>query len=158
MKRALCLLSVLFCLHTLKAQTVHVSGEVSQPFDLTREALASMPRTTVISKDKDGKDHTYKGVAIAAILNKAGVTTGAQLKGANLAKYLLVGCADGYHVIFSLAELDAAFTDRVVILADEGDGQPLPADRGPYRLIVPGEKKPARSCYRVTSLKIAIAQ
>lgn len=156
--RFLCFFLVLFCLHGAQAQTIGVSGAVTKPLELSKSDIANMNRTTVVSKDKDGKDHTYKGVAVADILNMAGVTTGAQLKGANLAKYLLVSCADGYSVVFSLAELDAAFTDKMVILADEADGQPLPADRGPYRIIVPGEKKPARSCYRVTSLKIASAQ
>jgi DMSO/TMAO reductase YedYZ molybdopterin-dependent catalytic subunit len=94
----------------------------------------------------------------AEFLDSAGVTTGAQLRGKNLAKYMLVKCADGYQVVFSLAELDNNFTDRVVILADAMDGQPLPEGKGPYKLIVPGEKKPARSCFQVTDIIIGVAK
>ncbi|WPQ60704.1 molybdopterin-dependent oxidoreductase [Chitinophaga sancti] len=156
--RTICFLFAFFFFQQLKAQTIQVTGEVTKKLTLTKEDLAKMNRTTVTAKDKDGKDHTYKGVAIAEILTQAGVTTGAQLRGENLSKYLLVTCADGYAVVFSLAELDAAFTDKVVILADESDGQPLPADRGPWRIVVPGEKKPARSCYRVTTLNVGVAK
>ncbi|WP_440134658.1 molybdopterin-dependent oxidoreductase [Chitinophaga sancti] len=156
--RTICFLFVFFCFQQLKAQTLHVGGEVTKKLDLGQADLSRMKRTTVISKDKDGKDHTYKGVAVSEILNLAGVTTGAQLRGENLSKYLLVTCADGYAVVFSLAELDEAFTDRVVILADEADGQALPVDKGPWRIVVPGEKKPARSCFRVTSFNIGFAK
>lgn len=137
---------------------VKVSGEVTQPLSLTSKDIAAMKRTTAILKDRDGKAHHYSGAAIADILNMAGVTTGAQLRGENLTKYVLVKCADGYQVVFSLAELDSSFTDRVVILADESEGQPLPAAKGPFRLIVPDEKKPARSSFQVTELVIKYAK
>jgi DMSO/TMAO reductase YedYZ molybdopterin-dependent catalytic subunit len=141
-----------------QAAVVKVVGEVLTPLTLTASDLASMPRTTASSKDKQGVMHGYSGVAIAGILNKAGVTTGRQLRGENLAKYLLVTCADGYQVVFSLAELDSSFTDRVVILADQEEGKPLAAGIGPFRLIVPGEKKPARNCFQVTTLAIRFAK
>jgi DMSO/TMAO reductase YedYZ molybdopterin-dependent catalytic subunit len=141
-----------------QAAVVKVAGEVLTPLTLTASDLAAMPRTTAGAKDKQGVMHSFSGVAIADILNKAGVTTGRQLRGENLAKYLLVSCADGYQVVFSLAELDSSFTDRVVILADQQEGKPLPAGVGPFRLIVPGEKKPARNCFQVTTLAIRFAK
>lgn len=144
--------------YTQQAATVKVTGEVLTPLVLTASDLAAMPRTTASAKDKHGVMHRFSGVAIAEILNKAGVTTGRQLRGVNLAKYLLVSCADGYQVVFSLAELDSGFTDRVVILADEEEGKPLAAGIGPFRLIVPGEKKPARNCFQVTTLTVRFAK
>jgi DMSO/TMAO reductase YedYZ molybdopterin-dependent catalytic subunit len=140
------------------AATVKVAGEVLTPLTLTAADLAAMPRTNASAKDKQGVLHTFSGVAIADILNKAGVTTGKQLRGENLAKYLLVTCADGYQVVFSLAELDSSFTDRVVILADQMEGKPLPAGTGPFRMIVPGEKKPARNSFQVTALTVRFAK
>jgi len=109
-------------------------------------------------KDRDGKDHSYTGAPVQAILEKAGVTMGKQLRSKNLSKYLLVKCADGYEVLFSLAELDSSFTNRQVILANETDGHALPADRGPFRLIVPGEKKPARSSFQVVEMVVRFAK
>jgi hypothetical protein len=69
----------------------------------------------------------------------------------------LVEAADGYRVLFSIAELDAKFTDRTVIVADQKDGQLLPASEGPYRLIVPGEKRPARWARQVIRISLGRA-
>jgi DMSO/TMAO reductase YedYZ molybdopterin-dependent catalytic subunit len=86
--------------------TVKVLGEVLNPLTLSATDLAAMPRTTVSARDKQGISHSFSGVAVSEIFNKAGVTTGKQLRGENLAKYLLVTCADGYQVVFSLGELE----------------------------------------------------
>ena len=67
------------------------------------------------------------------------------LRGENLSKYLQIKAADGYGVLFSLAELDSSFTSKVVILADKMEGKPIPKGKGPFRIIVPDERKPARS-------------
>lgn len=161
MKKTLLFSMMLLLIQAGRAQqaaTVKVAGEVITPLTLTAPDLAAMPRTTASAKDKQGVMHSFSGVAVADILNKAGVTTGRQLKGENLSKYLLVTCADGYQVVFSLAELDSSFTDRVVILADQEEGKPLAAGIGPFRLIVPGEKKPARNCFQVTTLAIRFAK
>lgn len=140
------------------AQSVLVGGEVTTPLTLTAADLAAMPRTTAVAKDKQGTPHSFEGVALADIFKKAGVTTGRDLRGENLAKYVLVSCADNYQVVFSLAELDSSFTDRVVILADKFEGKPLPAGTGPFRIVVPGEKKPARNCFQVLSIDIKYAK
>ena len=137
---------------------ITIEGEVLQPQKLYIADLQKLKRITVTSKTRDGKDHAYTGVPVAELLGKAGVTIGSQLHGENLAKYLLVTAADGYQVVFSLAELDSAFTDKQVILADMTDGAPLPAAKGPFQLIVPGEKKPARSCFQVTSFSVRFAK
>jgi len=172
MKRSLLILTAACCMQvsSIRAQTgqpagagaqattVKVVGEVVTPLTLTAADLAAMPRTTATAKDKQGVMHTFSGVALSEIFSKAGVTTGRQLKGENLAKYLLVTCADGYQVVFSLAELDSSFTDRVVILADQMEGRPLAAGVGPFRIVVPGEKKPARNCFQVNSLAIRFAK
>ena len=135
-----------------------VDGEVTHPLQLTVADISKMKRVTVNLKDRDGKDHSYTGVPVLDILNMAGVTTGKQLRGENLTKYMMAKCADGYKVLFSLAELDTAFTNKIAILADEAEGKPLPAGKGPFRLIMPGEGKPARSCFQVTEFVIKFAK
>ena len=72
-----------------------------------------------------------------------------------MALYLLVEAADGYRVIFALPELDPAFTERVVLLADHRDGQPLSTAEGPLRLVVPDEKRHARWVRQVGSCTAA---
>ena len=156
------LLSLVFtglCLiasYTIKAQTasVKISGEVTVPMTINDDDLHKYPQTTVNRKDHDGKDHTYSGVILSEILKKAGATLGPDLKGKNLAKYILVTASDNYQVVFALAELDKAFTDRTIILADQVDGKPLPSGEGPFRVIVQDEKKPARCIREVTEIKV----
>jgi DMSO/TMAO reductase YedYZ molybdopterin-dependent catalytic subunit len=149
---------------TLKAQTtpkpaiVKISGEVTTPFDLTPADFAQMKQTEVVRKDRDGNNHTYSGVLLAAILQKAGTTLGKDLRGENLTKYILCEASDGYQVTFALAELDADFTDRLIILADKMDGKPLAPGDGPFRIIVQDEKKPARCMKQVTAIKVAFAK
>lgn len=140
------------------AQTISVDGEVTHPLKLSIADIDRMPQTEVTATDRDGKPHHYSGVAVTTILQQAGVTLGAQLRGENMSKYLLVKSGDGYEVLFSLAELDSAFTNRVVILAGKVDGQPLPDGKGPFRIVVPGEKKPARWIWEVTAMTIRFAK
>ena len=109
-------------------------------------------------KDRDGKEHEFKGVALIELLEKAGVTTGAKLRGENLAKYILIQAADGYEAIYSLPEIDPEFTDQVILLATEKDGQPLGNGEGPFRIIAPNDKKQARWIREVRSIKVAFAR
>jgi hypothetical protein len=76
------------------------------------------------------------------------------LRGDNLATYVLVRAADGYKVVFPLAELDPAFTDRVVLLAELRDQKPLTDPEGPLRLVIPDEKRRARWVRQVTSVTV----
>ncbi|WP_345990196.1 molybdopterin-dependent oxidoreductase [Chryseobacterium sp. Chry.R1] len=142
----------------LSAQTefkLKVSGEVAHPLDLSLSDLSKMPRKDAVMKDKDGSSHIFTGVPIMDVLEKAGVSSGKALHGAeNLSKYVLIKCSDGYQVLFSLAELDASIQDKNVIIADTVDGKPLPKEKGPLRIIAEGEKKPARSSYQVKEIFI----
>jgi len=142
---------------TVQAQTtatVKITGEVTTPLNLALADLHQFAQTVVVRKDKDGKDHTYSGVMLSDILQKAGVVMNRE----SLTKYLLVDASDGYQIIFALAELDKSFTDRVIILADTVDGKPLALGDGPFRIIVQDEKKPARCIKQVTSMKVLFAK
>jgi hypothetical protein len=85
----------------------------------------------------------YACVLLRDIVALAGVPLGEQLRGDRLALYVVVEAADGYRVVFALPELDAAFTNRVVLLADRRDEQPLHTAEGPLRLVIPAEKRHA---------------
>lgn len=148
----LCILSV--NVFAQQAPTISVTGEVATPLTLTVQDLASYGKVSAKVKDRDGKEHEFTGVALIAILEKAGVTTGSKLRGENLAKYVLVQAADGYEVILSLPEIDPEFTDQTIILATAKDGAPLPSGEGPFRIIVPNDKKQARWIREVRAVKI----
>lgn len=138
--------------------SVKVTGAVTKPLTLSVEDLSAMKQVNVSLKEHDGAVRQYRGVPVMEILQAAGATVGKELRGKNLGKYLLVTCADGYQVVFSLAELDSSFTNRQAALVWGLNGKPLAAEQGPFKLIVPGEKKPARSCRQVTALSVGIAK
>ena len=158
MRTLLYCLCTIFSIPVLGQQCVKVSGQGIQPRQYCAKELDAFPRINAVLKDHDGKETSYSGYPLQTLLARAGVASGKQLHGSNMAQYLLVKCTDGYQVLFSLAELDSSFTNRVPVLADRINGKPLPADRGPFRLIVPGEKRPARSCYQVAELVVKDAR
>jgi DMSO/TMAO reductase YedYZ molybdopterin-dependent catalytic subunit len=160
----LCLLLLLAAIAPAHAQspggqtTISVQGEVQHPLTLGVADLAKMKRVEVAVKDRTGEAHTYSGVSLLDILSQAGATMGKDLRGENMTKYLLVKSGDGYGVVFSLAELDSTFSDKLVFLADQMDGKPLPPGKGPFRIIAPGEKKPARWIWEVRTITVAFAK
>jgi DMSO/TMAO reductase YedYZ molybdopterin-dependent catalytic subunit len=133
---------------------VSITGEVERPIKLTQADFAKLPRKTVRAKEHGGKESEFEGVTLADVLSLAGVKFGEHLRGKSLAAYLVVEAADGYKAVFALPELDPAFTDRVVILADKRDGKLLTGSEGPYRVVIPEEKRQARWVRQVIALTI----
>ena len=137
-----------------RAVLLTVSGEVTTPLTLTADDLAKLPRRSVHAKGHDGRDTTFDGAELGEVLKLAVVKFGEQLRGKELALFLVVEASDGYRAVFALPELDHAFTDRVIILADRRDGRPLAEKEGPLRMVVPDEKRQARWVRQVVSLII----
>lgn len=135
------------------AATVTIGGDVAKPLRIDAEALAKYARVAVEASDH-GKPGRWEGVRLIELLREAGVPTGDALRGQALALYVRVDAADGYRAVYSLAELDPGFRDGEVILADRRDGKPLDAREGPFRLIAPAEKRPARWVRQVTAIDV----
>ena len=132
-----------------------VKGDVEKPLSLTLEDLRQMPRKTLkVTNPHDKKEETYEGVLVTELLKRAGVPQGGQLRGAAMATYVQADAADGYQVIFSLAELDTDFQDSDVIVADTLNGAPLDDKTGPFRLVAPHDKRPARWVKMLQSLTV----
>ena len=136
---------------TLTLRGLDGRDRVVAPSDLARLARHD---TTVSAHEVSGR---YSGVALTDLLALVNAPLGDSLRGRSLATFVTVEALDGYRVLFSIAELDSRFTDRVVIVADVKDGRPLPAAEGPYRLIVPGEKRPARWARQVVRISLGRA-
>ena len=135
-----------------------VGGEVLKPLKLSVKELAVLKSSEVTAKERDGKEHTFKGVMLWTILDSAGVTLGKDLRGENLAKYVLVKARDGYEVVFSLSEIDREFSDKIILLAYEVEGKPLAATEGPFRLVVPQDKKHARWIRQLVSIQVLFSK
>ncbi|HTZ98458.1 MAG TPA: molybdopterin-dependent oxidoreductase [Terriglobales bacterium] len=150
-------LALLLYSGSLQGQQLTIQTESGKQTIVTKADLDAMPQIEV-SAGTANVPVTYQGVALKALLEKAGVTFGDSLRGKRLASCLLVEAADGYRVVIALPEIDPAFGDQQIMLADSRDGRPLDQKEGPFRIVIPSEKRMARWVRQVTALKIVEVQ
>jgi hypothetical protein len=136
----------------LCAQSLQVMRADGTSTTLTAAQIAALPHVTINTKDHDTPAE-FEGVPVAEVLKLAGVEVG-KMKGPQMTQALLIEAADGYKVVFALAEFDPDFTSREILLTDKRDGKPLDAKEGPWRIVAPGDKRPARWIRQVTSFKV----
>jgi hypothetical protein len=139
---------------TTTEAAVVLHGLGGKTLRLTRSDLMKLPRTEVDATDHRKNKNHYSGVALRVLLDKLGVPRGEAFRGEWMRAFLVVEANDEYRVIFALPELDPSFTDRVILLADTRDGKPLEKFSGPFRVIVPGEKKQARWIRMVKEIRL----
>ena len=160
MKRFRFVFTVLFTLALqaalAQAQQLTVQTESGKTV-LTRADLEALPHVKVTTT-KAGTSTVFEGIALEAVLEKAGVQFGETLRGKRLASCLLVEAADGYRAVIALPEIDPAFTSKQMILALLKDGKPLDDKEGPYRIVIPDESRMARWVRQVTALKVVDVQ
>ena len=123
------------------------------PHTVTVNSLQKLPRDSARMVFHDQPAVIYQGVSLAAVLREAGVRSDS-LRGPALATRLVVEAADGYKIVLTLADLDPSLGGRRVLLADRVDGKPLPADEAPWRLVVVGDQRPARSARQVVRIRV----
>jgi hypothetical protein len=143
-------------MHAADRPTVAVEGP-SAKRTFSEADLAKLPRVSISIMDH-GKEATFEGTELRHMLAAVDVASGEKLRGKDLTSYVLIEAADGYRALFALPELDAAFTDRKTILADHRDGKPLSGAEGPFRVVVEGEKRLARSVRQVIRISVRVAQ
>lgn len=132
-----------------------IGGNVATPLELSAKDLKNMPRQTLkVVNPHSKKAEVYQGVPLEELFRRAGVPQGSRLRGPAMATSVMAEAADGYRVVFSLAELDSDFLDSDVIVADTLDGAPLGTNEGPLKLVVPHDKRPARWVRMLKSLTV----
>jgi hypothetical protein len=143
-------------LHAQPAAGIELIGVRGQRHMLTGAEVANMPRREVVA-NAHRVSGRFAGVALGEVLRRVAAPGGDSLRGPALATYVLIEAADGYRALFALAELDSGFTDRLVLLADRKDGAALSAKDGPFQLIVPDERRPARWVRQVRRIRVVQA-
>ena len=161
MCKALMLVALLSVSRILVAQqpaAVQIAGKGIQAVQITAADLKNMARLSVDVQNAHTKaaEH-YEGVRLSDLLTKAGVQLGEKLRGRALATYVVVQASDGYAVVYSIAEIDPAINDNRIILADTLNGKPLGEHEGPFKIVAPGEKRPARWVRMVNALRVESA-
>lgn len=105
--------------------------------------------------------HTYRAVRVDTLLANLGFDRGPG--GAGLApkdrrpgwrNVLVARGSDGFFAVFTLAELMPEMGPSRAFVAWRRDGQPLPADEGPLRLVVPTDQRGSRSVRQLASLEV----
>jgi hypothetical protein len=139
------------------APGVRVSGGNGKTNTLTLRDLSALPQQRVKTADH-GTPVSFDGVLLSDVLSKAEVPTGEKLRGKSLLLYAVVEASDGYRVLFALAELDPALSEKRVYLVTKRDGKPLSEEEGPFRIVVPDEKRAARWVRQVTAITIKTAE
>ena len=107
-------------------------------------ALKTRP-AVVIKVQEKGHEVAYKGVALREVLadKLKGPASMANLRALSDA-VLVVRAADGYQICVSATAVAMDEAGTRYLLATERDGEPLEAEQGPFKLIVPGDPQHVR--------------
>ena len=135
-------------------QTV-IIGPTGKTIVVTPKLLADLDRAEAVMINHS-VSHTYEGVRLTELLRLVDAPTGARIHAEADRDYLVVTGGDGFRAVYSLAETDGSVQRHPVILADKMDGAPLIPHDAPYRLVVDGDQKPARSVYAVAKIEVRV--
>ena len=137
---------------------LRISGDIASALTLSASDLKKMPRQTLkVLNPHEKKEEVYEGVTVRELLRRAGVPQNDKLRGAAMASYVVAEASDGYRVVYSLAELDSDFQDSEVIVADTLNDSPLGEKQGPFKMVAPHDKRPARWVRMLRSLTVTTA-
>jgi hypothetical protein len=116
-------------------------------------ALDGLPRQPVEMTIHERALHC-EGVALVDLLRHGDAMSADPLRGADLSKVVVLSARDGYRVVFALSELDDTLGATRAFVVDRCDGKPLDPDTGPLRLLVPDDKRAARSLRQLDAIRV----
>jgi hypothetical protein len=134
------------------AQSVIVKGPQGRVETVSASDIRAMHRASVTVPY--GDKATFTGAMIGDLLAEVGAPSDLRLHGPPVNQIVVVTGQDGFTTVLSLAETEKSFRSEPIILADQENGKPLDAKQGPYRLVIGGELKPARSVYAVIEIEL----
>ena len=146
---------------------IEVNGAVDKPAKWTAASLRTQfaGEVKIIQYTNRGEKHSASCIALSSILHQAGADSQMKMgpgvppaeKNKSLRLAIVVSSFDGYTASFSLAELLPDLGNTSAWLALDSDGKSLPEGDGHVRLIVPSDKKPARSVRDVAVINVVDA-
>ena len=124
-------------------QSLQISGSGVAGIRISAQEFSRMSRLKLdVREPHKGEMQHYEGVRLSDLLAKAGVARGDKLRERGLATYVVAQASHGYVEVYSIAELDPAMTDNQVIVTYTMNGKPLDLKEGPFKIVVPGDKRP----------------
>jgi hypothetical protein len=120
---------------------------------ITPASLLGAGQSEVRLEDMQGGVTVFHGRSLLEVLEKGGLDVHGMPNERTTAPAVVIAQGrDGYTAVFSIGELLMHRADpRVYLVAETAQG-PLPADQGPIRLIVVGQR--ARSAYGLAKLEV----
>jgi hypothetical protein len=116
-----------------------------------------LPQKKIEAKDPhSGVTAVYEGVLLSDLVRAAGAPLGKELRGPLLASYVLAEAKDGYRVVYSIGEVDPDTGNAQILVANKKNGAPLSLSEGPYRFVLPQDKRGARWIRQV--LRVSLHQ
>ncbi|MER3484139.1 MAG: hypothetical protein C4332_14290 [Meiothermus sp.] len=155
--RLLAHLVLLFSLVLAQGETVELTGLLNTTARLSLADMQKLPAQTLEVTFQSGQNtekHTCKGVRLAALITQAGLKLDDKRKNDKLRKYVVVTAKDGYEAVVAWGELDPEFGNAPVLLAWEEDGKALEGKNGPFRLVVPTDKRGGRYVSGVVKIEV----
>jgi hypothetical protein len=141
-----------------QTNSINITNAGNKTTTFTLADLQSFPQTTLNVAGEDGVMHNYTGFDLYAVLSKAGVAFGKDVRKQTINSYMLIKAADNYSVVYALAEVDSFFQPRKYWWLLRKDDNPLPANFGPLQIIATDEKRHARLIRMVTDINIIKVQ
>ena len=138
--------------------TLQVVGETGTAIELPIDSLRHLPQQELRGQIHDGPEIVFRGPALDAIMAMVGAPRGRDLRGPSLRLVVLAEARDGYAVVYSLAEISPDLGARRAIVAVEQDGKPLDDKDGPIRIVLEGEKRPARWIRQLERVRLVRVQ
>jgi formylmethanofuran dehydrogenase subunit E len=137
---------------------LQVAGAIARPAALQLRDLEAMQPLRTTWKVGD-ESRTVLGVPLDKLLERQGLSPGrmgddGQEKGKGWRRVVVASAPDGFQAVFSVAELTPHLGATRALIAWKIDDKPLPADRGPLRLVVLTDKVASRSVHSVNRLEV----
>jgi hypothetical protein len=136
--------------------TLRVEGLSGSAATLSLADFAKLSPASIMVTEH-GKPAVFEGVPLVSVLGGVTTPSGEAFHHTAASYYLVAEGRDGYQVVLAWAELDPSFTDKSIWVVTKRDGKPLSERDGPFQLVVPGDKSPARWVRQLTRLRVESA-
>ncbi len=149
---AIALLS-LRCAIAEEVSSLTVIDEANKSHILTAADVSKLPRVKLKVKVHEA-DAEFEGCLLSDALKSCGIKFGDDLKGRRAATVAILDATDNYRTVIPLLEIDSKTTDKQVVIADHRDGKPLDPKEGPFRLVIPDDKRPIRWIRMLRTIRV----
>jgi hypothetical protein len=135
------------------APALTIQGVGGKSVSVSAGDLCNLEQHTVNTTD-NGVRAIFECVLLTDVLRVVDRPIGDKFQNTAGWYYVLAEARNGSRAVFSWAELDSTFMEKPVYVATKRDGIPLSKSDGPFRLVVPGDRRSARWIRQLKTVRI----